>query len=167
MFRHHRPFGRHFGRELHFGRGAGRGNMRYEILSVLAEGPRHGYDVMLELEKRRGGFRPSPGSIYPALQMLEDGGFVRASEVDGKRVFEITDAGRASLAEHTERGGFDRDADEESARELFIGGATSLRALIEAAKQAARLGNPRVIRETIEILDKARREVYKLLADVE
>ena len=169
MFRHHRHFGRHFGREFGHGHGhgPGRGHLRYEILSVLADGPRHGYDVMLELEKRRGGFRPRPGSIYPALQMLEDGGFVRATEVDGKRVFEITDTGRTSLSEHKERGGFDRDADEESARELFIGGATSLRALIEAAKQAARLGNPRVIGETIAILDKARREVYKLLADIE
>jgi DNA-binding PadR family transcriptional regulator len=163
LHRHH--FGRHFGRR--HGRGAGRGNIKFEILAVIAEQPRHGYDVMLELEKRRGGFRPSPGSIYPALQMLEEGGFIAGRDVDGKRVFEITEAGRAALAEHVERGGFDRDEDEDAARDIFIGGATSLRALIEAAKQVARLGNPRVIKDTTDILDKARRDIYKLLADGE
>jgi len=171
MFRHHHGFGRHFGRHFRaeFGRmrGAGRGGLKFEILAILAEGPRHGYDIMLEIEKRRGGFRPSPGSIYPALQMLEDGEFVRGREVDGKRVFEITDTGRASLAEHKERGGFDRDADEDSAHEMFIGGAVSLRALVEAARQVARLGNPSLIRDTISILDKARRDIYKLLAEAE
>jgi DNA-binding PadR family transcriptional regulator len=122
---------------------------------------------MLELEKRRGGFRPSPGSIYPALQMLEDAEFVRGREVEGKRVYEITDSGRESLKEHTEKGGFDRDADEESVREMFVGGASSLRSLIEAAKQVARLGNPRLIRATVDILDEARRDIYKLLAEDE
>jgi len=165
MFRHRHRFGRHFGRE--FGGRGTPGNIKFEILAALAGGPRHGYDVMLELEKRRGGFRPSPGSIYPALQMLEDGGLIRGTEVEGKRVYEITDAGRAALEEHVQRGGFDRDADEEATHELFVGGAVSLRALIEAAKQAARLGNPRVIRQTIDVLDKARRDIYKLLADEE
>jgi DNA-binding PadR family transcriptional regulator len=161
--RHH--FGRRFGRR--FGRGGGRGNIKFEILAVIAEQPRHGYDVMLELEKRRGGFRPSPGSIYPALQMLEEGGFISARDVEGKRVFEITESGRAALAEHVVHGGFERDEVEEAERDLFIGGATSLRALVEAAKQVARLGNPPVIKATIDILDKARRDIYKLLADVE
>ena len=87
--------------------------------------------------------------------------------VEGKRVYEITDSGRESLKEHTEKGGFDRDADEESVREMFVGGASSLRSLIEAAKQVARLGNPRLIRATVDILDEARRDIYKLLAEDE
>ena len=163
LHRHH--FGRHFGRR--HGRGTGRGNIKFEILAVIAEQPRHGYDVMLEIEKRRGGFRPSPGSIYPALQMLEEGGFIAGRDVDGKRVFEITESGRAALADHVERGGFDSDEDDDAARDLFISGAQSLRAVIEAAKQAARLGDPQILKATAEILDKARREIYKLLAGQE
>jgi DNA-binding PadR family transcriptional regulator len=162
---HRHGFGRRFGRRG--GRGPGRGNIRFEILALLAEKPSHGYDLMLELEKRSGGFRPSPGSIYPALQMLEEGGFIAGNDVEGKRVFEITDAGRASLAEHAERGGFDRDEEHDAARDILIGGATSLRALMEAAKQVARLGDPEMAKAAIAILDKARRDIYKLLAEGE
>jgi DNA-binding PadR family transcriptional regulator len=162
---HRHGFGRRFGRRG--GRGPGRGNIRFEILALLAEKPSHGYDLMLELEKRSGGFRPSPGSIYPALQMLEEGGFIAGHDVDGKRVFEITDAGRASLAEHAERGGFARDEEHDAERDIFIGGATSLRALMEAAKQVARLGDPEMAKSAIAILDKARRDIYKLLAEGE
>jgi len=60
----------------------------------------HGYEMIKALEEKTGGFyTPSPGSIYPTLQMLEDGGMVTSAEVEGKRVYTITDAGRASLAE--------------------------------------------------------------------
>src|SRR5581483_6546810 len=98
-----------------FGRGghSSRGNMKYEILSVLKDGPRHGYDIMLEIEQRRGGFRPSPGSIYPALQMLEDGDFVTGAEVEGKRVFTLTEKGRTLLADHVEKGGRVHDEDDD------------------------------------------------------
>ena len=66
------------------------------MLAVLTEGPGHGYDVMQKLEeKSEGAWRPSPGSVYPTLQLLEDEGLVRSTERDGKRVFEITDAGKA------------------------------------------------------------------------
>jgi DNA-binding PadR family transcriptional regulator len=161
-FRHH-GFGRRFGRAM--GRAGARGNLRFEILSVLADKPSHGYDIMLELEQRRGGFRPSPGSIYPALQMLEDGDFIRGRESEGKRIFEITETGRASLAEYKEKGGFDRDAEEDSARELFGRGALALRGLVDAAKQVARLGNPRALERTAEVIDRARREIYTILAE--
>ncbi len=160
-FRH--GFGRRFGRAM--ARAGNRGNLRFEILSVLAEQPRHGYDIMLEIEQRRGGFRPSPGSIYPALQMLEDAGYVRGREDDGKRVYEITETGRASLAEYTEKGGFERDPDEDAERELFGRGVLALRGLIGAARQVARLGNPRALQRTADVLDRARREIYTILAD--
>ncbi len=167
---HHEPgerfrhgFGRRFGRAM--ARAGNRGNLRFEILSALAEQPRHGYDIMLELEQRRGGFRPSPGSIYPALQMLEDSGQIKGREENGKRVFEITDEGRASLKEYTEKGGFDRDADEDAQRELFGRGALALAGLVGAAKQVARLGNPRALERTADVLDRARREIYTILAD--
>src|SRR5664279_526956 len=73
-----------------------RGSVKYDVLAILADGPRHGYEIMLAIEERRG-FRPSPGSIYPALQMLDDGDFVSSSDVDGKRVYAITDKGREML----------------------------------------------------------------------
>src|SRR6266480_2634349 len=76
-----------------FGRGprVGRGDVRAAILVLLAEGPKHGYQVMQELTERSGGmWRPSPGSIYPTLQLLEDEGLVRSAESDGRRVFELT-----------------------------------------------------------------------------
>ena len=63
-----------------------RGDMKYPVLELLAEGPRHGYQIIRDLEERNEGYRASPGSVYPTLQMLEDGGFVSSETVDGKRV---------------------------------------------------------------------------------
>jgi DNA-binding PadR family transcriptional regulator len=75
--------------------------MKYVILKLLRDKPRHGYEVMKELEERMHGcYTPSPGTVYPTLQWLEDEGLVKASDVDGKKVYEITDAGRKFLEEH-------------------------------------------------------------------
>ena len=90
------PFG--FGGER--GRFFGRGDMKFALLELLQERPMHGYEMIKALEEKSGGFyTPSPGSIYPTLQMLEDSSLVTAHEVEGKRVYTITDAGRAALAE--------------------------------------------------------------------
>ena len=93
------PFGR-FGRrwggpgERFFGRG----DLKIVILELLKDRPRHGYDVIRALEERMGGhYRPSPGSVYPTLQMLEDLGYVTSSQQDGKKVYSITDEGRRYL----------------------------------------------------------------------
>jgi DNA-binding PadR family transcriptional regulator len=77
-----------------------RGDLKYVILELLAERPRHGYDVIRALEERfRGMYAPSPGAVYPTLQMLEEMGYAVSSEQDGKRTYTITEAGRAFLAE--------------------------------------------------------------------
>jgi DNA-binding PadR family transcriptional regulator len=77
------------------------GDMKYVILKLLKEKPRHGYEVMKELEERMHGcYSPSPGTVYPTLQWLEDEGLVAAKDVAGKKVYEITDAGAAFLEEH-------------------------------------------------------------------
>jgi len=77
-----------------------KGDLKYVILGLIAERPRHGYDVMRALEERFGGlYTPSPGAVYPTLQLLEDQGYVRAQAQDGKRVYAITDEGRRFLAE--------------------------------------------------------------------
>ena len=78
----------------------GRGDIKYALLELLQERPMHGYEMMKALEEKSGGFyTPSAGSIYPTLQMLEDRGFVTSKDVDGKKVYSITDAGRGMLSE--------------------------------------------------------------------
>lgn len=77
------------------------GDMKYVILKLLKDKPRHGYEVMKDLEERMHGcYTPSPGTVYPTLQWLEDEGLVVGRDVEGKKVYEITDAGRAFLEEH-------------------------------------------------------------------
>lgn len=77
------------------------GDMKYVILKLLKDRPMHGYEVMKALEeKTHGCYKPSPGTVYPTLQWLEDEGLVEAKETDGKKVYEITDAGRAFLEDH-------------------------------------------------------------------
>ena len=79
----------------------GAGDMKYVILKLLRDKPRHGYEVMKELEERMHGcYSPSPGTVYPTLQWLEDEGLVVARDIEGKKVYEITDTGRAFLDEH-------------------------------------------------------------------
>ncbi len=87
-----------------FGRGErffGRGDVKFALLDLLRERPMYGYEMIKALEEKSGGFyTPSPGSIYPTLQMLEERGFVTSEEVESKKVYSITEAGRALLEEH-------------------------------------------------------------------
>lgn len=86
------------------GRRFDRGDMKYVLLDLLREGPRHGYDMIKELERRSdGSYTPSPGSIYPTLQMLEDQGLVTSTTVDGKRTYRLTDGGYAFIEERADR----------------------------------------------------------------
>ena len=80
------------------------GEVRIALLSLLEDGPKHGYELMKELEARSGGtYKASAGTVYPNLQMLQDEGLIRAEERDdGKRVFSLTDAGRAELGQNRE-----------------------------------------------------------------
>src|SRR6266567_4290093 len=78
----------------------GRGDVKFALLELLQERPMHGYEMMKALEEKSGGFySPSAGSIYPTLQMLEDRGFVTSNNVEGKKIYTITDSGRTLLAE--------------------------------------------------------------------
>ena len=82
--------------------GRPRGDVRGAVLVLLAEQPRHGYDLMRAIEERSGGtWSPSPGSIYPTLQALEDEGLVTFETVDGRKTASVTDVGREWLADHT------------------------------------------------------------------
>src|SRR3954470_19221159 len=83
-----------------------RGDIRTALLAVLAEEPGHGYDVIQRLEeKTEGAWRPSPGSVYPTLQLLEDEGLTRSVDRDGKRVYEITALGREEATRRVEQAG--------------------------------------------------------------
>ena len=96
--RHARRHG--FGPWAARGRFFGPGEVRLALLSLLAEGDRHGYELMKRLEERsEGTYRASAGTIYPTLQQLEDEGLVGSEERGGKRVYRLTDAGRAELAQ--------------------------------------------------------------------
>ncbi len=145
-----------------------RGDIRFALLELLAEQPRHGYDLIKELERRFGGFyRPSPGSVYPTLQLLEDEGHLTSESVEGKRVYTITDSGRQLLAEREpERHGgpgrppFGPMGGREDLGEL----RRSAGALIEVVMQAARHGSPEQVRAVMQVLERARREIYSALA---
>ena len=146
-----------------FGGGRQRGDLKYEILEALLEGPRHGYDIMLEIERKRG-LRPSPGSIYPALQMLEDGDFVRSTERDGKRTYEITDKGRELYAAR-EPEGEDLPWGNPAFYTTIAEAMRQVHGIKDAVKQIAKSGNIDLYKKAIEVLDKARRELFEILAD--
>ena len=75
--------------------------MRYLVLDAISESPRHGYEIMQVIEDRsRQAYRPSPGVIYPTLQLLEELGHVKVTEKDGKKTYAITPEGTRDLAEH-------------------------------------------------------------------
>ena len=145
-----------------------RGDIRTAVLAILVEEPGHGYDVIQRLEeKTEGAWRPSPGSVYPTLQLLEDEGLVRSVERDGKRVYEITDQGREpkrpnasktaggtpwEIAGRNDTGGGDfRNA---------VASSSSL-----AAKQVRDSGNQQQVERMVEILTQARKDIYTMLAE--
>jgi DNA-binding PadR family transcriptional regulator len=163
------PFGGFgsFGRGQWFGRGprVGRGDVRTAVLRLLAEEPRNGYQLIQELTERSGGaWRPSPGSVYPALQQLEDEGLIRAEERDGKRVFRLTDEGQAAA---TALG--DNAAPWDIASGNVGETAMDLRSLIGqvagALIQVAQAGNDAQLTKAKDVMVNTRRSLYRILAE--
>ena len=155
---------RGLGRRRHRGHGPRRirrGEVRTAVLAALAEQPGHGYDIIQTLEEKSGGaWRPSPGSIYPTLQQLEDEGLVRSSERDGKRTFELTDEGRAECEQRLEEAGGPPWDDLEGAD---VRG--SIRTFALAFKQVMVAGTPAQREQAVAILTDARKQLYRLLAE--
>jgi DNA-binding PadR family transcriptional regulator len=146
-----------------WGRPVRRGEMKFVILDVLAEGPKHGYEIITAIEERRH-VRPSAGSIYPTLQMLEDGGYVSSDQVNGKRVYTITADGRELLADRTaEAEDEDAEGEEPDTRQRLKDSAVKL----GAAVLNARGHDDKTVDKIREILDKARKEIYAVLASDE
>src|SRR5262245_18933185 len=151
------PRGRGFGCEKPRMR---RGDIKYLLLEILKEGPRHGYEIITRLEGRFRGYRPSPGSVYPTLQMLEEGGYVTSQEVEGKKVYTITDAGLKLLEERGESR-FEETPGMKQAYEL----KQALAKLGIAVIDGVRVSDPETAKKIEEILNKARKDVYSILAE--
>ena len=152
-----------------FGRGprARRGDVRAALLVLLAEEPRNGYQLMQEIERRSEGvWRPSPGSVYPALQQLEDEGLVRAEETDGRKLFHLTDEGRAA-ADASAGEGAPWDAASESVDSDVWDLFGVARQVGMAVFQIAQAGTTDQLAAAREILTNARRALYGILAEDE
>jgi len=148
-----------------FGRGpkVGRGDVRAAILALLTEGPMHGYQVIQELTDRSGGmWRPSPGSVYPTLQMLEDEGLVRSEEVDGKRVFHLTEAGTAEAAKRRESSAAPWEVG--TGGEAFFELRNLGMGVVAAVMQVVHTGDEALIAKAMDILAQTKRSIYLLLA---
>jgi DNA-binding PadR family transcriptional regulator len=148
------------------GRKARRGDIRTAALLLLAEEPRNGYQIMQEVEERSGGvWRPSPGSVYPALAQLEDEGLVQTDQLDGRKAFALTDAGRAEVEA--------RDADRPAPWEQMSGDVSGemrqlaglMREVAYAFSQVMRTGSDTQIAKAREVLADTRRALYRILAD--
>lgn len=144
-----------------------RGDIKFLLLELLAEQPSHGYDLIKRMETRYGGFRRlSPGSVYPTLQLLEDGGYVTSETTAGKRVYTITDEGRQLLAERTQQEpqGGPWEAFRNKPQE-FNQLRQAAMELAGAVMQVARSGNSDRMNRVKELLDRTKREIYAMLAE--
>ena len=149
------------------GRGRGRarrGDVRAAILALLDERPMHGYEMIQVLDERTSGaWKPSPGSVYPALQLLEDEGFIVADGATGKRLFSLTDSGLAELAANPrERSPWDEVTDGLNPevmqlRDLVV-------QIMVATRQVAEAGNDAHRAKAVQLLTETRRGLYAILA---
>jgi DNA-binding PadR family transcriptional regulator len=135
------------------------------VLLLLDEEPRNGYQLMQELEERSGGvWRPSPGSIYPALSQLEDEGLVRSDETAGRRAFQLTDEGCAYVESNREALGVPWDEVGGDVPEGLFELRKLMMQLGMATMQVAQAGNEAQTDEARKVLEDARRSLYRILA---
>lgn len=141
-----------------------RGDVRAAVISLLAERPMHGYQIISEIGERSGGaWKPSAGSVYPTLQLLADEGLITSEEQGGRKTYSLTDTGiRESEA------AAEKPAPWENLGARAGGGMTALPKagveLASAAAQVGRTGTPEQVQQAVEILDDARRRLYSILA---
>jgi DNA-binding PadR family transcriptional regulator len=146
------------------------GDVRAAVLVLLAEQPMHGYQLIQEIAERSGGvWQPSPGSIYPVLQQLEDEGLILIEQTEGRKVANLTEAGRAYVEEN--RAEFEEvwkalsnnnvDQSMQEMRNLSI----DLKQIGTAAKQVAKVGTASQVAEARKVLADTRRRLYLILAE--
>lgn len=148
--------------------------MRYLVLDALAQQPRHGYEVIQAIEERSGGtYRPSPGVVYPTLQLLEELGHTKVLEQDARKVHAITDEGRSDLELHRDEVAdfYDRFADQSWERHVEDFGELMRRAgrLFKVFKRAARRGHISVAAQQRirDLLDETTRRIEEILTEDE
>lgn len=155
------PGGRPRGRR----RGNKRGDVRAAALLLLSEQPMHGYQLIQEVSERSNGiWTPSPGSIYPVLQQLEDEGLVSFERVDGRKTATLTDEGIAYVEEKREEFGSPWEAVGEHGGADHRHLRMSLQGLVVAWKQIAQVGTPDQRKQATEVLEDARKAMYRILA---
>ncbi|HEX5567711.1 MAG TPA: PadR family transcriptional regulator [Streptomyces sp.] len=143
---------------------ARRGDVRASILALLADRPMHGYEMIQEIAERSGGaWKPSPGSVYPTLQLLEDEGLISSASEGGKRLFSLTDTGRAEVADGPEAPWEEagRGIDWEAMNEVRKAGT----GLFEAFRQVWATGTPEQREKALTVVNDARKRLYLILAD--
>jgi DNA-binding PadR family transcriptional regulator len=147
------------------GRGQ-RPNVRPAVLALLLERPMHGYEMIQELESRTGGiWRPSPGSIYPTLQLLEDEGLIEAEATGGRKRYTLTDTGRTEAETAAQNPPWAQFTDDtmsqvQDFRDAAVG-------IMGALKQVGFSGTPEQRDKALEVLNETKRKLYAILADSE
>jgi DNA-binding PadR family transcriptional regulator len=139
-------------------------DIRAAVLLLLADGPRRAPQLLDEIGERSDGtWRPTPGMLYPTLQLLADEGLVTATEVDGRRTWALTDTGRAAAeAARAHPAPWSVEEDGALGAPRSLGRAAA--ALAGATAEVARGGSPAQAREAAAVLDEARRRLYAILA---
>lgn len=141
-----------------------RGDVRAAVLSLLAEEPKHGYQIIREIEERSGGaWKPSAGSVYPTLQLLADEGLVDSEEQNGRKTYALTDAGRAVADEADAPAPWEATGQREGGRHAAL--AKAGMDLAGAAAQVARTGSAEQAGRAVDVLEDARRRLYAILAE--
>lgn len=139
----------------------GRGDVRTAVLALLAEQPMHGYQIIREIEQRSGGsWKPSAGSVYPALQLLADEELISAEESNGRKTYSLTDAGQEAAAD-AEVPWAESDTEQNRPHGALPKAGLEL---AQAASQVGRSGTPEQIAEAVQVLNEARRKLYAILA---
>ena len=146
-----------------------RGALRFALLKLLAGGERHGYDLLREIRERGWGM-PGPASIYPVLAMLEGAGLVKGRDEGGRRIYQLTDAGRAFLADHADRvdkilAELSQPSNEDDSSEEGRSLQRSIERLVRAVAQLDAESQPETRAKVQEIVDRARKEIYALLSE--
>lgn len=142
------------------------GNVRAAILALLSESPFNGYQIIQEIAQRSDNvWKPSSGSVYPALQQLIDEGLIQETVAEGKRAFELTQTGQAYCQEHPEEVSAPWKLVTDGVSDSMFEFRASLGQMMNAAMQVAQVGSPEQVTEANKLLVKTRKALYKLLAE--
>jgi DNA-binding PadR family transcriptional regulator len=141
----------------------GRGDVRAAVLALLAEKPMHGYQIIHEIEERsNGAWKPSPGSVYPTLQLLADEDLITAEESGGRKTYSLTESGKAQAAAADDSAPWETPGGKDHVRSSALPKAGIN--LAQATAQVGRSGSAEQVKQAVDVLDEARRKLYSILA---